>query len=207
MRWAAEDGDHSLAKGPCANSGAGPHTLLEEDGDKDGNVVLCVRDMLWTMSGGGSVTAADFRVASALVWRRCRACCFAKGMLRLGDLVQGGVLLRRGPRLYLEVTIMKNLNFMLGWMVDEVLDLRRLLDDARGEDARVTKPRLRSPGNTPKSSIQRNLAKLGLLDSPSQPAAVPILEDFFQQYAEGRDLGLSEEEVRQNLAIERGRTL
>ena len=48
----------------------------------------------------------------------------------------------------------------------------------------------RAPGHTPKSSIQRNLAKLGLLDSPAKEAAIPLLEDFFYRYAEGRDLGL-----------------
>ena len=205
VRWAAEDGDHSLAKGPCTNSGAGPHTLLEEDGDKDGNVVpLCARHAL------------DYERR-----RKCHGCRF-QGCQRLGLEEVQGVLLCKGhaearrPSSRRRSSPAKATPVPGGDDHEEpelparvdggrgaLRDLRRLLDDARGEDARVTKPRLRSPGNTPKSSIQRNLAKLGLL----QPAAIPILEDFFQQYAEGRDLGLSEEEVRQNLAIERGRTL
>ena len=86
-------------------------------------------------------------------------------------------------------------------------DLRQILDDVKGEDARTVRPRTKSPGSTPKSSIQRNLAKLGLLDSPNRPDLVPLLEEFFHQYAEGRDLGLLEEEVRMNLATERSLSL
>ena len=64
-----------------------------------------------------------------------------------------------------------------------------------------------SPGRTPRSSIQKNLAKLGLLDSPAKDNPVPLLEEFFNQYAEGRDMGLTEEEVRANVAAERGQSL
>ena len=75
----------------------------------------------------------------------------------------------------------------------------------RGEPSESEKrSRAKSPGQTPKSSIHRNLAKLGMLDSPAKDEPIPLLEDFFNQYAEGRSLGLSEEDVRDSLAVERG---
>ena len=59
----------------------------------------------------------------------------------------------------------------------------------------------------PRSSIQKNLAKLGMLDSPAKDHPVPVLEEFFTQDAEGRDAGLTEEHVRANIAAERGQSL
>ena len=80
-------------------------------------------------------------------------------------------------------------------------DIRKLLKEVKGDS---TGPSSRkSPGSTPKSSIQRNLALLGL----PRDVDTPLLEEFFNQYAEGRGLGLAEEEVRMNLATERGLTL
>ena len=87
----------------------------------------------------------------------------------------------------------------------EVKDLKRVLEEIRGEPSESEKrSRAKSPGQTPKSSIHRNLAKLGMLDSPAKDEPIPLLEDFFNQYAEGRSLGLSEEDVRDSLAVERG---
>ena len=83
-------------------------------------------------------------------------------------------------------------------------DLKRLLTEIRNDNGEVEKrPRAKSPGQTPKSSIQRNLARLGMLDSPARDE-LPLLEEFFSQFAEGKELGLTEEEVRENLARERG---
>ena len=92
---------------------------------------------------------------------------------------------------------------------NEKSGLRRMLEDSKGdsESEESRAKHAKSPGHTPKSSIHRNLARLGLLDSPEGFAGLPLLEDFFSQYAEGRDLGFSEEDVRRTLAKERGRTL
>ena len=71
-------------------------------------------------------------------------------------------------------------------------DLRKVLDEIRdgGHDATPVKGYSKSPGNTPRNTISKNLARLGLLDSPAKTEAAPLLEDFFHQYAEGRELGL-----------------
>eukprot|EP00435_Cladocopium_sp_Y103_P056630 s604_g19.t1 len=66
--------------------------------------------------------------------------------------------------------------------------------------------RLRSPGNTPKSSIQRNLAKVGLLDSPDVNSEVTLLQDFCEKLAETKQLGWSEERVRKHLEEDQMRT-
>ena len=85
--------------------------------------------------------------------------------------------------------------------------IKRLLDEIRTEVGAAKKARDKSPGGTPKSSIQKNLAKLGLLDSPQREHPLSILEEFFNQFAEGKDMGLTEEGVRANLAVERGMSL
>ncbi|CAE7204330.1 unnamed protein product, partial [Symbiodinium sp. KB8] len=86
-------------------------------------------------------------------------------------------------------------------------EIKRLLDDIRTEVGAAKKARDKSPGGTPKASIQKNLAKLGLLDSPQRDHPLSILEEFFNQFAEGKEMGLTEEGVRANLAMERGMSL
>ena len=67
-------------------------------------------------------------------------------------------------------------------------------DDQEPKRTRLTS---RSPGHTPKSSIHRNLARLGLLDSPPEDAAGPsLLEEFFEIYSGGKATGLSESGAR-----------
>ena len=98
----------------------------------------------------------------------------------------------------------------------ELKDVKRLLQeiqtagkDVEGEDVengpeesgQKKKPRVtsRSPGRTPKSSIHRNLARVGMLDSPGEPR-FSLLEEFFDRFAEARPLGVGEDEIRAQLA-------
>lgn len=62
----------------------------------------------------------------------------------------------------------------------------------------------RSPGTTPKSQIHRQLAKMGLLDSPDHGDHRNWLEEFLERYAQGREVNLSEEQTRLAMARERG---
>ena len=83
---------------------------------------------------------------------------------------------------------------------------RRLLRGASegGRDSKVRRTIEKSPGNTPKSSIQRNLAKLGMLSSPSSEAPeVKVLEEFMELFAQGSEKGLKEGEIRSRIARER----
>lgn len=74
-------------------------------------------------------------------------------------------------------------------------------DEENGEPPR-RKSRLgsKSPGRTPKSSIHRTLAKVGLLDSPGDGRQT-LLEEFFDRFAEARPLGVGEDEIRAQLAV------
>ena len=79
-------------------------------------------------------------------------------------------------------------------------DVAGLLQEVKEEQ--TTKPRASrvrthaSPGHTPKSSVQRNLARMGLVNSPDKRAFQTTLEEFMEQFAEGKDFGLEEEDVR-----------
>ena len=98
----------------------------------------------------------------------------------------------------------------------DLKDVKRLLQEIQsagkeleGEDvengpedsANRKKPRVvsRSPGRTPKSTIHRNLARVGMLDSPGEPR-FSLLEEFFDRFAEARPLGVGEDEIRAQLA-------
>ncbi|CAK9112136.1 Tyr recombinase domain-containing protein, partial [Durusdinium trenchii] len=63
-------------------------------------------------------------------------------------------------------------------------------------DSKRVKTTSKSPGRTPKSSIHRSLAKLGMLDSPDGGPERSILEEFFEVYTEGKHEGMTEEKAR-----------
>eukprot|EP00435_Cladocopium_sp_Y103_P076069 s50_g75.t1 len=83
-------------------------------------------------------------------------------------------------------------------------DIIRRAKDSSTPPSRAsrTSKRLRSPGHTPKSSIQRNLAKVGLLDSPDVTPEMTLLQDFCEKLAETKQLGWTEERVRKFLEDE-----
>ena len=62
-----------------------------------------------------------------------------------------------------------------------------------------------SPGNTPKSGIQRNLAKMGMLDSPGD-RRTSALEEFLERLSEGKPMGVTEEVLRSRMEKERGQS-
>jgi len=64
--------------------------------------------------------------------------------------------------------------------------------EAVAEEPRRRRLASRSPGVTPKSSVHRSLAKLGMLDSPDTPQAKNWLEEFFEKYMDGKELGMTE---------------
>ena len=90
----------------------------------------------------------------------------------------------------------------------------KLLREAQVEDLPASTRRRRdsrsdpwqSPGHTPKSAIHRNLARMGLLDSPGERGG-GVLERFMECMAEGRQMGVTEEKVRERIARERGQSV
>ena len=212
IRWSEEERDACLCKGLCKGKGNIRLDLLQEDCfGQSGQANLC------------SVHAFDYERT-----RRTQACSHvgcnrvaveeSKGV-RLcrfhGDAATSTPTRRRSPRTTRVAAPMVTSAgddpeepelpaSAQGGKVD-LRDLRKLLAEVKGESPMPSGRK--SPGNTPKSSIQRNLALLGLQDSPPRDFDTPLLEEFFNQYAEGRQLGLAEEEVRMNLATERGLSL
>ena len=63
-----------------------------------------------------------------------------------------------------------------------------------------------SPGNTPKSGIQRNLARMGMLDSPGERRTT-ALEEFLERLSEGKPMGVTEETLQMRMSRERGQSV
>ena len=78
-----------------------------------------------------------------------------------------------------------------------------MLQEVADEEYQTPKPKRvassRSPGHTPKSAIHRNLAKLGMLDSPPAEEGRGVLQEFCECLAETKPLGWTEDRVRDAL--------
>ena len=207
VRWSDADGDVRLSRTACSSDTPVVVSLLVEDQfDEGGAAVLCARHALdyerKRRPQGCKVEGCDrVGVEEVKNLRLCKA--HAAERRPSARKRSPGRLLDKGPggddseepdlpprgddgRLSLR-------------------DVQSLLQEVKNAEEKPGKvARTRSPGHTPKSSIQRNLARLGMLDSPDRPPKPPALEDFFDQYVEGKDLGLSEGDIRRNLAVERG---
>eukprot|EP00435_Cladocopium_sp_Y103_P035203 s583_g9.t1 len=64
-----------------------------------------------------------------------------------------------------------------------------------------------SPGRTPKSAVQKSLARLGMINSPDRREILSTLEEFLAQFVDAKDLGLDEEDVRSQMAATAGLSL
>ena len=88
------------------------------------------------------------------------------------------------------------------------MDTQALLDDIKEErETKVLKRTTASPGNTPRSSVQKNLARMGLVHSPDRRQVQTTLEEFMEQLVDGKELDLTEEDVRRQMAGQYGMTL
>ena len=80
---------------------------------------------------------------------------------------------------------------------------KRLLQEVTEEEYQTPKPKRlassRSPGHTPKSAIHRNLARLGMLDSPPAEGGRSLLQEYCESWAETKPLGWTEDRVRDSL--------
>ena len=91
----------------------------------------------------------------------------------------------------------------------DVEEAENTLKEVRAEEDRTATRRrtTASPGHTPKSSVQRNLARLGMINSPDRKGLASILEEFMEQLVDGKTLGLEEEDIRKQMAAQYGMTL
>ncbi len=214
--WMEEDGVVELAARPCTGVGSTTVDLLVDDQTGSAVASLCPVHASCYMqkrytnkcsykgcnrvglsSDGGMQCCAAHRTSS-----RSRSSSRARGKERGEDRAQREVVINEAPEEDVEIR-------------SELKDVKRLLQEIQvagkavntGEDdeengeppKRRTRLNSRSPGRTPKSSIHRNLAKVGLLDSPGDERT-SLLEEFFDRFAEARPLGVSEDEIRSQLA-------
>lgn len=64
-----------------------------------------------------------------------------------------------------------------------------------------------SPGRAPKSTVQRNLARLGTISSPDCKGLLSTLEEFMEQLVDGKSVGLEEEDAWKQVAAQYQMTL
>ena len=84
----------------------------------------------------------------------------------------------------------------------------QFLEDIKDEPPpKVLRKESASPGRTPRSSVQKNLAKLGMVNSPDRRTVQTTLEEFMEQFVDGKELDLTEEDIRRQMASQYGITL
>ena len=84
----------------------------------------------------------------------------------------------------------------------------QFLEDIKEEPAsKILRKSSASPGRTPRSSVQKSLAKLGMINSPDRRAVQTTLEEFMEQFVDGKELELTEEDIRRQMASQYGITL
>ena len=91
-------------------------------------------------------------------------------------------------------------------LLDEIRELKSAIPPKETADEGGKRRRLssRSPGTTPKSSVHRSLAKLGMLDSPDVEDKPNWLEEFFERYMDGKALNIGEDQVRKGMCEKYG---
>ena len=224
IRWSTSDGDVCLSAGPCTVPAKEQIALLVEDEPNPGCVgcfcpahvskyvtqrymfkcsqAECKR--LGRASASGmhvcwhhDTPAAPRRSRSRSRDRRGRE---DDGEHREGDCEPGhhpsDVPEPQMQRLLSELRDLK-----------ESLPKERECKDAEDNHSRPSRGKRlasRSPGVTPKSSVHRNLARLGMLDSPDSGEHRNWLEEYFERYTQGREVDLPEDQVRRVVAEEKG---
>ena len=210
--WMEDDGVHELAAKPCTGVGASSVQLLAEDQFSSAQVDLC------------PVHASDYiqkRFVNKCSFKGCNRvalssdggmqCCAAhRGLARTRSTSRARSVDRGGDRALREAVV-DEVPEENAEIRTELKDVKRLLQEIQGagkpsnpgedDEENGEPPRRRSrlgsrsPGRTPKSSIHRNLARVGLLDSPGD-GRQSLLEEFFDRFAEARPLGVGEDEIR-----------
>lgn len=217
IAWTDDQGDHVLSVGACKNVGTEQTQLLVEDQHGSEEACLCPSHASRYLLS---------RFCHKCSYRGCfklglsndggvQVCSAHKPQSRSRSSSKGRAREVRDDDPKPE-TVVEDVVEGDEAMKSDLKDVKRLLQEIQtagkeieGEDVEngageVTQRKKirvasRSPGRTPKSSIHRNLAKVGMLDSPGEPR-LSLIEEFFDRFAETRPLGVGEEEIRTQLA-------
>ncbi|CAL1141284.1 unnamed protein product [Cladocopium goreaui] len=215
ITWMTDEGLKSLAENRCGAVGQPFHQALEGDLPNGSTGSLCSKH------------------ATLYLSKRFGDKCGVVGCFRCGDKVQSGVrwctdhLPQHGSQPTAPATRMRSrsrarrredaeeTDFEAAEEIGEddedpdngVRPGRRPIEELTQEGGPARRSRKRqptkSPGHTPKSNIQRNLARIEMLSSPGSEAEVKLLDAFIQKFADGRMEGLREDQVRSALCRDR----
>ena len=216
VRWSNEAGDHRLCTAVCKHPSGPPTKVLLEDGVNGTNELrLCPQHALAYLTQRGCLRCSVFGCEHLGSRERdgCRLCeeHFHKQASRTRSSSKSpSAKSSRARSRSREPLARPEAEAISSEPAASLKDIKRLLekikkpDDTAEGPSKVLRRRSRSPGGTPKATgLNRHLARLGMLDSPDSDRP-PLLEDFFHQYAEGKDEGLQEEDIRSSLASKRG---
>ena len=85
---------------------------------------------------------------------------------------------------------------------------QQILEEIREDPpSKVMRMSSTSPGRTPRSAVQKSLAKLGMINSPDRRVVQTTLEEFMEQFVDGKELDLTEEDIRRQMASQYGLSL
>eukprot|EP00438_Fugacium_kawagutii_P035496 Skav226807 [mRNA] locus=scaffold2056:134273:145141:- [translate_table: standard] len=215
IRWSEDGGDRVLSDRPCTDCGTVDTMLLAEDVRLEHpTVTLCPKhatkyhsdrfQLKCVMLGCtklGQLQSSGLRLCPqhaepgqlAPAARRSRS----RSRPRDGDRDDAAEGLRRRARTVLPEDDAVSAEHLIAAVKGEDDDEDMLAEEAKQKRRRSV---LSSPGRTPRSGVQRSLARMGLVNSPDKRESLTLLEEFMEQLAEAKDLGLDEEEVRHQLA-------
>ena len=226
IRWEDEHGHQRLCSEVCTASGSVGSPVLDEDMPVGvGQCTLCPKHASKYLQGrfqlkcvvagctklglSDSTTglrlcplhAEAHRPPSSRRFSRSRSRAKDRGETEVEDEENGGAGLRRrgrhGP----------------GHDREDGHAAEQLVADMRsvGEqpEPRVRRRALEesSPGRTPRSAVQKNLARLGMINSPDRREMLSVLEEFLAQLVEAKEMGIEEEDLRSQMAASAGTTL
>ena len=209
--WHEASGRRSLCDSQCTEVGSAETVVLEEDCiDGVGNLALCPKHARLYLSGRFQqkcVMAGCNRVGSQTSAGLCL--CESHGEDLRSSSTRRSSRSRSRPRDKPEEDRDDEPRGQLRRRVrhedEPIVDPGELIQDIRDtEQTRSVRPRRRSvdgfPGCTPKSQVQRSLARLGMVNSPDRKEFQTTLEEFMERLLDGKELGLEEDDVRAQMA-------
>eukprot|EP00435_Cladocopium_sp_Y103_P002944 s2186_g1.t1 len=212
VTWMTDEGLKSLAEVRCSVAGQPFHQAIEGDIPEGSTGSFCTKH------------------ATLYLSKRLCDKCGVVGCYKLGDRFHSGVRwccehepVREGPEASTSRR-RRSRTRTRARVEDEVLpeadeefededpengegrarSLMRSASEAADPQRRTRRrPPTRSPGHTPKSNIQRNLARIEMLSSPGSEVEPRLLEMFVELFADGKQEGIREDQVRTRIARER----
>lgn len=225
IRWESDQGPHVLSDGICKEVGVDVRLLEEDVPVSLGTVTLCPKHVSKYLTSRFQLKCAMaecFRVGCGTSGG-LRLCAAHEEASRMSSRRSSTSRSRSRPRERAEGDpeeverdggVRRRVRHARPEEEPAAEKAEQLMEDVRlaaesqpGGRTRRRHSEEMSPGRTPKSAVQRSLAKLGMIDSPDRREMITTLEEFMAQFVDGKELGLDEEDIRQQMAATSGMTL